>query len=103
PEVKLAFNEQGMRTDVFFDLSAHEPGAVDAARIPVERIAGPILLLAGDDDHQWPAEPMTDEIVRRMEDHGRAGEVTRVVYPGAGHAFLVQDLLPPRGAGPAFD
>lgn len=103
PEVKPVFNEKGMRTDVFFDLGAYEPGAVEAARIPVERIAGPILLLAGDDDHQWPAEPMTNEIVQWMVDHGRAGDVTRVVYAGAGHAFLVQDFLPPAGAGPAFD
>jgi uncharacterized protein len=103
PEFKPVFTEKGMRTDVFFDLTAYEPGAVDPARIPVERIVGPILLLAGDDDHQWPAEAMTDEIVRRMVDRGRAGDVTRVVYPGAGHAFLVQDFLPPPGTGPAFD
>jgi uncharacterized protein len=103
PEFKPVFNEKGMRTDVFFDLTAYESGAVDAARIRVERIAGPILLLAGDDDHQWPALPMMDAIVRRMADHGAAEKVTRVVYPAAGHAFLVQDFLPPPGIGPAFD
>jgi len=27
-------------------------------------------LLSGDDDHQWPAAPMAEEIVRRMEDYG---------------------------------
>jgi len=103
PTAQLAFNEKGMRTDVFFDMAAYESGAVDAARIPVERIAGPILLLSGDDDHQWPAESMAAEIMRRMADHGRADDVTNVVYPGAGHAFLVQDFLPPPGIGPAFD
>ena len=59
------------------------------------------MLLSGDDDHRWPAEPMVDEIVRRMVAHGRADDVTNVVYPGAGHTFLVQDFLyPPRGPGP---
>jgi len=101
PEVKPLFNERGLRTDAFFDLSRYEPGDVDAARIPVERSTGPIMLLSGDDDHRWPAEPMVDEIVRRMVAHGRADDVTNVVYPGAGHTFLVQDFLyPPRGPGP---
>jgi dienelactone hydrolase len=103
PELKPVFTEKGLRTDVFFDPTAYEPEAVEAARIPVERIAGPLLLLAGDDDHQWPALPMMDEVVRHMGKRGRAAEVTRVVYPGAGHAFLVQDFLPPPGVGPAFD
>jgi len=47
-------------------MSPHAPEEVDVARIPVERSAGPILLLSGDDDHQWPATPMAEEIVRRM-------------------------------------
>lgn len=42
---------------------------------------------------------MAVEIVRRMVVHGRADDVTNVVYPGAGHVFLVQDFLPPRGPG----
>jgi dienelactone hydrolase len=105
PDIRPAFNERGMRTDVFFDLSRYGPPELDAARIPVEHSAGPILLLSGDDDHQWPAAPMADEIVRRMVDHGRGDDVTSVVYPGAGHTFLVQDFMPPpgAGAGPQFD
>jgi dienelactone hydrolase len=105
PDIRPAFNERGLRTDVFFDMSRYEPGEVDVARIPVERSAGPILLLSGDDDHQWPAVPMAEEIVRHMVDHGRGDDVTSVVYPGAGHTFLVQDFMPPPGlgAGPQFD
>jgi uncharacterized protein len=101
--VEPVFNDRGLRTDVFFDLAAYEPADVDGARIPVERSVGPILLLSGDDDHQWPAEPMAAEIVRRMADHGRADDVTNIVYPGAGHVFLVQDFIPPPGTGPLFD
>lgn len=105
PDIRPAFNERGLRTDVFFDMSRHGPRELDEARIPVERSTGPILLLSGDDDHQWPAAHMADEIVRRMVDHGRGGDVTSVVYPGAGHTFLVQDFMPPpgTGAGPQFD
>jgi len=62
-------------------------------------------LLSGDDDHQWPAAPMAEEIVRRMENHGRGDDVTNVVYPRAGHVFLVQDFVPPPGpgTGPQYD
>jgi dienelactone hydrolase len=103
PDVMPVFNERGLRTDVFFDLTRYEPEAVDAARIRVERSGGPLLLLSGDHDHQWPAAQMAAEIVRRMEEHGRGEDVTSVVYPGAGHVFFVQDFLPPPGVGPAFD
>jgi BAAT / Acyl-CoA thioester hydrolase C terminal len=105
PDVLPVFTERGLRTDAFMDLSRYEPVDVDAARIPVERSAGPILLLSGDDDHQWSAAPMAKEIVRRMEDHGRGNDVTNVVYLGAGHVFFVQDFVPPPepGTGAPFD
>jgi dienelactone hydrolase len=105
PVVMPAFSEKGLRTDVFFDLSRHEPGEIDAARIAVERSAGPLLLLSGDDDHQWPAAAMANEIVRRMEENGRADNVTNVIYPGAGHAFFVQQFTrpPEPGTRPSYD
>jgi len=105
PVVMPALSGRGLRTEVFFDPSQYQPEDVDAARIAVERSAGPILLLSGDDDHQWPAVPMAEEIVRRMADHGRGDDVTNVVYPGAGHVFLVQDFLPPPrpGTSPQYD
>jgi pimeloyl-ACP methyl ester carboxylesterase len=103
--IQPVFNERGLRTDVYHDLTSYAPAEIDPARIPVERSVGPILLLSGDDDHMWPAAPMAEEIVRRMQDHGRGGDVTNVVYPGAGHIFLMRDFLPPAGAGnaPPFD
>ena len=53
----------------------------------------------------WPAASMSDEIVRRMENHGRGDDVTNVVYSGAGHVFLLQDFMPPPGpgTGPQYD
>jgi dienelactone hydrolase len=103
PDIRPVFSERGLRTDVFCDPSRHGSEAVDAARIPVERSAGPLLLLSGDDDHQVPSAPMAKEIVQRMKDHGRGDDITSVVYPGAGHVFFVQDFMPPPGAGPQYD
>jgi dienelactone hydrolase len=101
PIVMPAVSDKGLRTDVFFDLSAHTPAELDAARIAVEQSKGPLLLLSGDDDHQWPSAAMASEIVQRMNDHGRGDDVTNVVYPGAGHMFLVQEFMPPWWPGPA--
>jgi dienelactone hydrolase len=97
--VELVFNDRGLRTDGFFDLSRHQREHVEAATIAVERSAGPILLLSGDDDHQWPAAPMAGEIVRRMVAHGRVDDVTNVLYPDAGHVLLMQGLPPLSGPG----
>ena len=52
---------------------------VPAARIPVERIAGEVVLVAGGDDRVWPALDFSDEIVARRDAVGRA--TTLVTHP----------------------
>jgi dienelactone hydrolase len=105
PNVMPLFTEAGIRTDVCYDLSRYSADEVDAARIRVERSRGPILLLSGDDDHQWPSAPMAAAIVDRMQTHGDADRISSVVYQGAGHTFLVRDFLPASNEGtrPSFD
>lgn len=44
----------------------------DAARIAVERINGPILLLASTEDEMWPAAMMSRRILQRLEANGFA-------------------------------
>ncbi len=41
--------------------------AVSLAEIEVERINGPILILSGKQDDQWPATSMSDKIISRLE------------------------------------
>ena len=104
-DVAPLFTSDGFRTDAFFDLPRYEPADVDAARIRVEEATGPLLLLSGDDDHQWPAATMAGEIVKRMEEHGRGGDITNVTYPSAGHVFLLREFMsvPADRIGPPFD
>lgn len=89
------FTEQGIRTDVSYDLARYDEAQIDTAQIPIERARGPILLLSGDDDHQWPSAVMAGELSRRMESHGRSADLTNVVYPDAGHVFALRDFMPP--------
>ncbi len=57
-------------TPLFLDAVANDPDAAAAADIPVERIAGPILAVTGDDDRMWPAAALIERARRRAEAHG---------------------------------
>lgn len=61
-------------------------GALPETQIPVERIAGPILMISGAEDGLWPAADMAGRIERRLAERGFDHEVVSLVYPGAGHA-----------------
>ncbi len=59
------------------------PGVVDAATIPVERIAGEVVLVAGGDDQVWPSAAAARAIAARRATHGLP--TTLVEDPDAGH------------------
>jgi dienelactone hydrolase len=68
-------------------LAAADPEVVRDATIPVERIGGRVVLVAGGDDQVWPAVNFADAIAARRELHGLATEV--VTDPEAGHRTLL--------------
>jgi dienelactone hydrolase len=53
--------------------------------IPVERLDGPILLLAGDDDKVWPSARSVKELTERLDAHRFGHPHQALVYPQAGH------------------
>ena len=63
-------------------LAAH-PAQAEAAAIPVERITGEVVLVAGEDDQVWPAADFARSIAARREAPGLA--TTVVAHPHAGH------------------
>lgn len=64
--------------------TAH-PGAAVKARIPVERIKAPVLVLGGHDDQVWPSGAMAQNIAERRV--GMKHETLALIYSGAGHAI----------------
>lgn len=56
---------------------------VPAARIPVERIAGEVLLVAGGDDRLWPSLAFAEQVRRRLP------RAMIVSHPDAGHRVLL--------------
>lgn len=83
------------------------PEAVLAARIPVERIAASLVLVAGADDRVWDSVESAERIERRRP----AGLRTTVVtHPAAGHRVVLPGEEPVsggqrmrRGGGPVAD
>ncbi len=70
-----------------------------AARIPVERIQGPVLLLSGRSDRSWPAAEMLDEVARSLEDAQHAHSVAHYSFEQAGHEIHLPGWTPVRSGG----
>lgn len=63
--------------------------AASAAAIPVERIAGPILLISARGDEMWPATAMSERMMARLDAHGFAHAREHVAVDG-GHAAVIE-------------
>ena len=68
-------------------LAAVGPDVIREATIPVERIGGRVVLVAGGDDQVWPAADFADAIATRRQQHGLATEI--VSNPQAGHRTVL--------------
>lgn len=67
-------------------------GKLEAARIPVERIRGPVLAISGSDDGFWPSTLYGELVVDTLCRHGHAWPAEHVVGVGAGHAIGLPQL-----------
>lgn len=70
-----------------FVQAQQDAAAVARARIPVEQIAGPVLLLSAGDDGYWPSTAYAAEVARALRTAGHPHPVTHLDYPAAGHAL----------------
>ncbi len=75
PGVGFEQTERGLRSVGIYAAALEQAEAVAAAAIPVERAAGPLLLLSGGDDGACPSTLMARMIVERMEAHDRGAAV----------------------------
>ncbi|NBW12805.1 MAG: dienelactone hydrolase [Caulobacteraceae bacterium] len=56
------------------------------ARIAVENIHGPVMMISGQADGLWPSSRMANEVEQRLKDHHFAYPVANIAYPDVGHA-----------------
>jgi dienelactone hydrolase len=64
------------------------------AMIMVEHTSGPILLIAGEQDHVWDSAPMAESIVSRLKRAHFAYAVENLTYPHAGHIAGRPEIVP---------
>lgn len=76
-------NGQPRRPVVNFRYRLRDSAAVAAASIHVERIRGPVLLVAGESDELWPSADMARSLMARRL--SRQSGDTLLIYLGAGH------------------
>ncbi len=82
------------------------PADIERANIHVEKINGPVLLLAAQDDHVWPSCALADYAWQRLRDAGHD-----TAYPddgvecfsGAGHALSPANVGLPMGNASEVD
>lgn len=72
--------------------------AVKNAEIKVENINGPLLILSGKDDDQWPASAMSDQIIERLKKNNFRYYNKHIILNGGHneplkHFNLVYDFL----------
>ncbi|QET04972.1 acyl-CoA thioester hydrolase [Cupriavidus pauculus] len=83
---------QPVRQAAAFHTVLRNADFVAAARIPVEQIRGPVLLISGTDDGFWPSTLYSEQVERTLREHGARWPVKHVVGTGAGHAIGVPQL-----------
>lgn len=69
---------------LYVDSLATLPDHQDAI-IPVERINGPVMLVAGEADQMWPSAAMSRQVADRLKAKGFRYDVALAIYPDAGH------------------
>lgn len=71
-------------------VAAAAPATLEAARIRVENIRGPVLLVSGGDDQVWQSTELANIAQAGLETSG--GEVVHLTRPDAGHLLSVPGL-----------
>ncbi|WP_019170041.1 acyl-CoA thioesterase/BAAT N-terminal domain-containing protein [Pseudaminobacter salicylatoxidans] len=71
---------------VFFE-GLKDTALAARARIPVENIAGPVLLISGRDDRAWPSSLYSRMVVSTLRRHDHPHLVRHLDFDDAGHAI----------------
>lgn len=88
----LPITPGGFSGDVYTPALAALPQHPESV-IPVEQIAGPVLLLCGEEDSLWPSCPMARAVKARRDGSGAGLQTTLLAYKNSRH-FGVGPPLP---------
>jgi dienelactone hydrolase len=78
-----------LRDSYELSLARADSGLLARAFFPLERIAGPVLCLAGDDDKLWDSRTQCELAMTRLREHKHPFGDRMVSFPKAGHLYIV--------------
>jgi dienelactone hydrolase len=87
------FNPDGSVSDRNVFLAGLAYPAAAAARIPIERLKGAVMLISGAEDQLWPSNVYADRIMAALRSD--PARHIHLNYPGAGHGVFSFPFLPP--------
>jgi dienelactone hydrolase len=68
---------------------AERAGTLSKSRIPVEKSAAPLLLVAGERDEVWASAPMSREVAKQVGSRAKT-----LIFPTAGHMICANPEFP---------
>ena len=74
--------------------ACRDAATVARCAIPVERIAGPLLMVSGGDDRLWPSDRFAAMAMQRRSNGARGFSDRHLRYAGAGHTVVRPPGLP---------
>jgi len=80
--------------EIFKPIITEDKSKIDHALIEVEKINGPILLVAGKDDKLWPSYDMCQMMKYRLDSLKFEHQIECLNYDNAGHFIFGPDLMP---------
>jgi dienelactone hydrolase len=87
-EVNLDINEgDPIPLTPYFLKSMENREGIERARIAVERIGGPVMLISGEADAMWPSAAFADMAMDCLERAGHSNAHVHLKYAGAGHGI----------------
>lgn len=81
--------DAGQRNALSMRTALEDPEAVERARIKVEKIKGPVILLSAGDDAAWPSDLFSRMASERLAEHHHPWSVQHLDFPHAGHSILL--------------
>lgn len=87
--VRYRFDREYPNLKTMYESSLQRAENKEEARIPVENINGPVLLLSGGDDTLWPSTSMAKYICQTIEAVRK--NCNHVDWPNAGHSLTAED------------
>ena len=91
------FDGQPVSGRPFYERALTNGPAVEAARIGVERINGPVLSISGTGDELWPSTRFAEMIVEKLGANGHPFPYEHLRYEGAGHLITLPGYEPEEG------